>query len=409
MVCAIATLTLGVCGLCSAGREAALSEFGTAGRGEDDTAVLQRALIISAARGWTLRIPAPPRPYRVRPLKIPSNTSLVLEKGVIIQAVPGFRTNECLLNLDNVTNVSITGYGATLAMPKAEYTEGEYRHALAIHGSANVTIRGLACTNSGGDGIYISGGDSKPYSENIIIEDVSCNNNRRQGMSIISAQNLLVRRCRFISTNGTAPEDGIDLEPNGPTDRLVNIRIEDCVTSGNKGDGICVSIGQLDNTSADVSITVLRNRDENSGGSGYMASGLEMGEKDVKGRVLIDRCSAERAGMYGAAAIFWESTGPLLTFRDLTVIDPNQSHSAIDNAATIVKRGGGAVGPMGGVHFLNPTIKSTDGKVDYYFTYHDWSQVGIGNVKFVGGTLAGAVHHPYGLFNDKEVTSVDVP
>lgn len=384
-------------------------DYGPAGRGGDDTAVFQRALDTAAAKGLALRVPAAERPYTVQPLAVPSNTDLRLDKGAILQAAPGYARYEHLLNIDGVQDVTVTGYGATLRMPKAEYAEGEWRHTLSIQGSTNVTVKGLHCNDSGGDGVYISGGEGKHYSEHVLLEDVSCDNNRRQGISIISARDLIVRRCRFTNTQGTAPEDGIDVEPNSPEDRLVGIRIEDCVTAGNRGDGVGICIWKLDSTSQPVDIRVLRHRDRDSGKAGFLGTGDQFAERDVKGTVRFEQCTTERSGEAGAAAVFWESTGPLLVFQDLTIVDPNRSGKALDKAAVMIKRGGGAPGPMGGVHVLHPTITARAGRVDYYFTVHDWSNIGIHNLRFVPGPLRGAAKHPYGLYEGKEAERLEVP
>ena len=39
-------------------------------------------------------------------------------------------------------------------------------------------------------------------------------NNRRNNMSIVSADYIMVDNCKFYDANGTAPEYGIDIETN---------------------------------------------------------------------------------------------------------------------------------------------------------------------------------------------------
>ena len=102
--------------------------FGPVGLGGDDTEIFQTALNWTAALGQTLEIPASSSAYNVGPLYFPSNTSLVLDAGVVVQARPGFSANQRLLNIVNVKNVHVQGNGAVFRMRKAEYTSGEYRH-----------------------------------------------------------------------------------------------------------------------------------------------------------------------------------------------------------------------------------------------------------------------------------------
>ena len=95
------------------------------------------------------------------------------------------------------SNVKLIGYGATFEMNKLDYTgrdyeNGEWRMALAIHGCNSVDIEGLTFKNSGGDGIYITSDVNLIPSRNISIRNSVSTNNYRQGMSIISAENLIV-------------------------------------------------------------------------------------------------------------------------------------------------------------------------------------------------------------------------
>src|SRR6185437_10542285 len=140
-----------------------LTAFGPAGLGGDDTEVFQTALNWSATLGQTLEIPASSAPYNIGPLYFPSNTTLVLAAGVVVQARRGFSANQRLLNIVNVKNVHVQGNGAVFRMRKAEYTSGEYRHCLNIEGASDVSVSSISCNDSGGDGVYIGAG-SKGYS-----------------------------------------------------------------------------------------------------------------------------------------------------------------------------------------------------------------------------------------------------
>ena len=68
----------------------------------------------------------------------------------------------------------------------------EWRMVLEICSCTNVTISGMTLAESGGDGIYLgtAGGD-KPC-KNVVIKDVICDRNYRQGISVINAENLLI-------------------------------------------------------------------------------------------------------------------------------------------------------------------------------------------------------------------------
>lgn len=152
--------------------------------------------------------------------------------------------------------VILEGNGAILKMNKSEYNSMENRHALAINAGNNVTVRNLTFRDSGGDGIYISGGSSMNYSKNITIENVICENNRRQGMSIISAQNVWVKNSKFSGSSGAAPEAGVDLEPNDSSERLQNINFENCIFASNDSFGFVIGTHKLTSSSTPISINV---------------------------------------------------------------------------------------------------------------------------------------------------------
>ena len=391
-----------------------LLSFGSAGNGGDDTAVFQAALNAAAASGRQLEIPVSAQPYNVQPIYLPTGTVLLVDPGVTVQATSGYTTLQRMININDATSVWITATGSTFKMRKSEYTSGEFRHCLGISGSSNVTIQGATCNDSGGDGIYIAGSltGGQSYSYNITVQDSTCNNNRRDGMSLISGQSVFFRRCSFTNSNGTPGEDGIDMEPNAPTDRLVDIHIEDCTCSGNNGDGLSVSMGNLTSASQPVSVTVLRHKCSNNGRTGYIADYTSNGNlPGVTGSVVIQDSSSTMDGSYGARAHFYVAAGPSLTFRNLKVTNANQTRTTVNNAAVGVVRGGGGLGLQGNVYFLNPTITDTTGKIDYYYTINDFSNVGEANIQYLNPVQSGArlsTATAWGWIDNVLATSVNI-
>ncbi len=387
-------------------RPVSLATFGPVGMGGDDTAVFRRALDSMASQRQVLYVPVSRKPYTVRPLAVPSHTKLCLSAGVVIQAAPGYGEYDCLLNIKDVTDVTISGYSATLQMPKQEYTEGQWRHCLSIRGATSVLVKGLSCNNSGGDGVYISGSAVKPYSEGIVIEDVTCDDNRRQGMSIISAQNLLVSQSRFTNTKGTNPQDGIDLEPNQPIDRLVNVRIEDCVTAGNAGDGVCVSLARLNGASLPVSITFDHHLDKGPGRSGCFMLGSG-GANPVTGTVSFTSFASQSAQREGVRVQRWGGTS--LRFSDLSIINPDQSGLPAYTVGIFIDSSSKDQAPGGNISIPSSTIRDSTGRMHYYFNVLDQSGLGWRHLQIAHGTWSGALYNSYGLYQRAPVTSVDVP
>lgn len=188
-----------------------------------------------------------------------TNKTIIFEPSVRLLAKPGaFVADIHLLKFIRGINIKISGYGASFQMQKVEYTTGEFRHTLQLENCKDILVEGLQLKDSGGDGIYIGGEISlspNPYCENVIIKDCVMDNNRRQGMSVISAKNLLVSNCLFKNTKGTLPEAGVDLEPYEPYQRIENCRFTKCRFINNNGHGIELAFFYMTNASTDVNVT----------------------------------------------------------------------------------------------------------------------------------------------------------
>ena len=225
----------------------------------DSTRFIQAAIDSGASK---VVLDRKPSPWIATPLKGRSNLALVLEPGVVLEAKRGSfeDPNDVLLLFGNADDVSVSGYGATIRMWRADYLKppykrGEWRHALSFIGCRRVTVEGVRIEEAGGDGIYLGARGRNPGAcIDVTVRDVVCDGSVRQGISVISAENLLVERTKLLNTRGLPPEAGIDFEPNQVWQRFVNCVVRDCEMSGNKGDGVVVSIQHLGPRSIPVGI-----------------------------------------------------------------------------------------------------------------------------------------------------------
>jgi hypothetical protein len=381
-----------------------LLHFGNAGFGGDDTNVLQTALNYTATNGETLEIPT--GSYNINPLSFPNNAEVFVDSGVTMTANPGYGANTTMLNIHS-SNVTITGAGATVSifhMRKKEYTSGEERHCLDIENASNVTISGISCNDSGGDGVYLR------TSTNVTIEDSIFDDNRRQGSSITGQVNhIYYLRDHFTNTNGTAPQSGLDIEPNAPGDFLLDVNIQDCYTDDNAGDGLMVSLWMMNSSSQAVGVTVLRNHSTGNQRYGYFMNNND--PSNAPGTIVIQDSFSDENGSYGAVGRFYAANGASLTFQNLTVTNPHVNGpdpTYHDSGAVEIVRGGGGTIPLGNVHFLNINIAITNGKSDHYFNFQDNSGIGITNVQFKPGTLSGATQAPpNGLMQGSGASVID--
>jgi Ca2+-binding RTX toxin-like protein len=263
----------------------------------DATAALQAA-IDSGADKIIVRnqgTPSTPIPWLISStIQLKSNQEIRFEQDVVVKAKSGsFLSNtNPLFEALGVNNIKLIGEGvgvrqATLGMNKNEFsvTNNSYGHIIGIRGTDNYTISGLTLTGAGGDGIIIdaySYGQPIPtpnklnYSANGLIDNVTAINNRRNGLSIISAQNLLVTNSKFINTSGENPANGIDVEPDFSYNRLSNIIIKNVDLSDNQGHGLGLIVSALDNNSTPISINIDGATIDRNG-----ATGIKIGAYDA--------------------------------------------------------------------------------------------------------------------------------
>ena len=272
---------------------------------EDATEFLQAALDSGLPE---IVIDAKAAPWVSRPLFARSNQRIVFEKGVILLAKRGefWNKTDCLLTIGNCHDVTVVGNGAVLRMWREDYVfgkdrrgrdyrRGEWRHALAIRGSRRVIVDGLRLEDSGGDGIVISK-DNKTHEESreITVRNCVCDRNHRQGLSIISGENLLVEDCRFMNTKGTPPEDGVDVEPNKPGELLTNVVLRNCVSENNAGKGFEAALSHL-RAGTPVSVRFENCRSVGDRWGAKIRTKVHPSKGDYPtGSVVYDRCTFER-------------------------------------------------------------------------------------------------------------------
>ncbi|WP_158606378.1 NosD domain-containing protein [Paenibacillus ginsengarvi] len=216
--------------------------FGAKGDGStDDTGAIQSALDSVPAAGGTVYIAD--GVYRidaVRELRPASNTTLLLSPGAVLKAIPNDKERFAVINIINKENVTVRG--GTVVGERNEHlgTTGEWGMGISIRSSRNVTVCDTIVRDCWGDGIYLGTNDSqnpRVECEQIKIIRVTCENNRRQGMSVTACKGGIALASRFNKTNGTEPQSGIDLEPNG-TVVVTDFAVIGCECNDNAGSGI---------------------------------------------------------------------------------------------------------------------------------------------------------------------------
>ena len=280
---------IGVCAACAQTKETVnAADFGYSPM--DSTKFLQAA-IDSGAR--TVRLDASRGDWCIQTVHLRSDLELVIGEGACVRAVPGaFRSSGAMMfQAKGVTNVTVRGEaGASLSMCKPDYLDdtrykwSEWRHLFGLYDSQNVTVENLSLSASGGDGVYVA------RCKDVRLENLLCADHDRQGVSVIGAENMLIRKCRFCCTSGTPPSCGIDFEPNASTECFVSNVIEDCEFDGNASSGATFHIPHLSAKSRPLSVSFRRCRFRGNMNYGMRFFVTWFAEKSVRGRVDVEDC-----------------------------------------------------------------------------------------------------------------------
>lgn len=228
---AINALTAWATGLVSHSADNGVVGNGTA----DDTAAMNSWLAAAASAGMVAQLQAG-AVVRVASgqVTIPSGTRLNLNGATIRNVRSG--VNDRLLVVSGVADVWI-GNGI-LDGAKASYaTATEQRHNIYIVNSDRVTVDNVISKNAKGDGVYV-GDHLTGASTAVALYNVTCDGNHRQGLSVCHVDGLVAVGCRFINTSGTAPQAGVDIEPNNAGVICSDLRFIGCEFSGNTGAGV---------------------------------------------------------------------------------------------------------------------------------------------------------------------------
>ncbi len=271
---------------------------------QDSTRALQAAIDSRVPR---LIVDDTGAPWVTDRLTLVSDQEIVFERGVALLAKPGAFTGkaDALVSLTALTNVTLRGYGATLRMRRADYdappyAKAEWRHVLAIKSSVNIKVYGLTLAESGGDGIYLGCLKAEWPNRDIHIKDVVCDRNYRQGISVISAEHLLIENTVMRDTAGTPPAAGIDFEPNQSGERLRNCVMRDCLTENNQGDGYAFYLPNLTRASEPVSVRFENCRSLNDKFGVRITTGNGEGQA-VRGSMTFVGCRFEKAHRSGVS------------------------------------------------------------------------------------------------------------
>jgi parallel beta-helix repeat protein len=214
----------------------------------DDTTAIQAAINSLPSTGGTVVVPAGTYLIdAVRSIRLRSLMHLQMDLNAKLVVKTNSSDRYIALECSVIHDVEISGGQIYGDRDTHMGTSGEGGHCVHVGGSSRVTIRDMYCAKGWGDGISVG---PKPqnrktfiYSKDVVVANVVCTGNRRNGLSITNVIGMKVFDSEFSDTNGTTPQCGIDVEPNKDIDGNGyndQVWIENCVMRGNAAYGVNV-------------------------------------------------------------------------------------------------------------------------------------------------------------------------
>lgn len=208
----------------------------------------------------------PPGSYKVdvgKSIVLPSNSSLILSPNTNLNVIPNKLGSYRVFKIKNVENVKISGG----KISGDKYTHlgntGEWGMGIEIRDSQNISISNMSIDKMWGDAIYV-GTSGKNSNYNINLNNIRMHDNRRQGLTIISAKKLMGNNIHISNTKGVDPASGIDIEPNNKNNILQGIYFKNVYTFNNIGTGFLVSLKSYAHSPNPVDIKLISHIDKGS-------------------------------------------------------------------------------------------------------------------------------------------------
>ena len=194
-----------------------------------------------------------------------SNTSFHIHSTIRIK--PNNYAKYGIIDISNKEKVTVEGGVLIGDVGKHNYipnSTSEWGMGYNVVASCNISISNSKVMLCTGDGIYLGGYKEQNFSifdnacRDICIENVTCDKNCRQGLSIVHAKDVIIKKCHFTNTGQVEfinPGHGIDIEPNISHNRnmsVSDVSITGCEFYGNMGKDISTAHYICSNTGGNI-------------------------------------------------------------------------------------------------------------------------------------------------------------
>ncbi|WP_353164649.1 right-handed parallel beta-helix repeat-containing protein [Empedobacter brevis] len=231
-------------------------------------------------------------------LKLSNNQTVNFQSKSKLVMMPNAETNYGILHIVKVKNVKVINPILVGDRDKHTGTKGEWGMGISILSSQNIQIINPSIKNCWGDGIYI--GEDRTLKQpnvNIKISGGIIDNNRRNGISVISVKGLEIKDIEICNTNGVNPMSGIDIEPNNNRQFLQNIVLSNIKTVNNKNEGVKVYLKYYVGSKNEISIDI-ENLNDSKSLNGLTYSGVLKEDflkaKNMKGYIKVKNFKSDK-------------------------------------------------------------------------------------------------------------------
>ena len=213
--------------------------FGCVGDGVTDDSIkmnecFSHSDVVTFSPDKTYMIDAIPSNH---PIELHSNMKVV-GLGSTVKCITNDSTSYYIFLLHQLHDVEIEGVNFVGERDSHTGTTGEWGEGLRMRTCENIYVHDCTFKDFWGDGLImeVAGGPNK----NIIVENCTFKRCRRNGISVIWVDGARITNCTFDTIYGTAPQQGIDIEPNIATQYARNLFISDCHFLNCAGGGLGV-------------------------------------------------------------------------------------------------------------------------------------------------------------------------